>query len=455
MDENKPLDVEMPVVPEAPQPIPEVTQAVPEVSQAERSTATTPTPTKAKPNTLLVVALVILGILLVGGGAYAFVSAQKKATQKQKENIEVDEDSETKKGLVVQPAEEKKEEKKEEVKEKAVSKKGIVANKIFYVNSGNIFSYDIQTKKTVQWTSYTDTSHHINLNGANVIDEKTLGFSRCATVTGDFACGLYTLNLETKSIIERKKLAKDEFLLTSGFATETKFAYLYTKGEKWILALYDGGSVKNLEEVDIPEAYGRGGFIEDSEKIAFSPDQKYVVYVSTGSPRGNMDFNVYVYNLAENSKDIIKDATQPQWLDSGSIIYRRYMANGGSENGLYVYDVKTKTSGKISGLMSSSYLPNVLLGTKKIVYNNYPDKQVWLFEKANGKNVKLSDWALDPIWVNESSVAFTSVEECSGGECDGMSDYNVLGISVFDLKTNKATLIPGLNAMGPLVTEYK
>jgi len=433
MDENKPLE----------------TPIVSEEAQAESSTATTHTPTKAKPNTLLVVVLVILGILLVGGGAYAFITTQRKTEQEPKGRVGV----EVKVNGNKEPDEEGPE--KENKEEKAISKKGVVANKIFYVNSGNIFSYDIQTKQTVQLTSYTDTSHNINLNGANVINEKTLGFSRCATVTGDFACGLYTLNLETKNIDERKKLPKDEFLLMSGFATETKFSYLYMKGEKWVLALYDGGSLKNLEEVDIPEAYGRGGFIEDSEKIALSPDGKYLIHISTGSPRGSMDFNIYVYNLAENSKDIVKDATQPQWLDNGSIIYRKYMGNSGGGDGLYVYDVKTKTSEKISDLMYSSYLPNVLLGTKKIVYNNYPDKQVWLFEKANGKNVKLSDWALNPIWVNENNIAFTSVEGCSGGECDGMSDYNILGISVFDLKTNKATLIPGLNAMGPLVTEYK
>lgn len=438
MEENKPLEI-------------------PELPKTEGTVNSTTTITaKPKPNGLLVAVLVVLGLLVVLGGTYAFLKTQKRIPPKDKvvvDNSVVGEDNDEK----VQEGEDKKKEsdKKNDVEDtgEVESKDSFAANKIFYIKDNNVFSYDIVTKETVQWTSYDRNAHNIAVVG--VIDGKSLAFSKCSTVVGDYACGLFTINLDSKAIVERKKLGKQDMLLASGFGTETKFAYLFMKGEnKWVLSLYDGGSEKVLEEVTVGEAYGRGGFIEDSEEIAFSPDQKYLFHISTGSPRGVIDFSIYVYNLGLGTKDIIKNATQPKWLDKDYIVYRKYDKDAKKGDGLYVYDVKTKTSEKISGLVDSSYVPNVLSGTKKIVYNVQPERQIWLVDNATGKNTKLLDSAMEPIWVNKGNIAFRSVKKCTD-DCEGMYDYNILGVGVFDLETNTSVIIPGLKEVGPIVTEYK
>lgn len=432
MEENKPLEI-------------------PELPKTEGTVNSTTTITaKPKPNGLLVAILVILGLLVVVRGTYAFLKTQNKVLPKDKELVDDEVLEEDKK-----EGKKDSDKKKDEVvlKDKVESKGGLVANKIFYIKDSNVFSYDIVTKETVQWTSYDKNAHNIAVVG--VIDGKSLAFSKCSTVVGDYACGLFTINLDSKAIVERKKLDKQDMLLASGFGTETKFAYLFMKGEnKWVLSLYDGGSEKVLEEVEVGEGYGRGGFVEDSEEIAFSPDQKYLFHISTGSPRGVIDFSIYVYNLGLGTKEIIKNATQPKWLDKDYIVYRKFDKDAKKGDGLYVYDVKKKTSEKISGLVDSSYVPNVLSGTKKIVYNVQPERQIWLVDNASGKNTKLLDSAMEPIWVNKGNIAFRSVKKCTD-DCEGMYDYNTLGVGVFDLETNTSVIIPGLKEVGPIVTEYK
>jgi hypothetical protein len=83
-----------------------------------------------------------------------------------------------------------------------------------------------------------------------------------------------------------------------------------------------------------------------------------------------------------------------------------------------------------------------------------PERQIWLVDNASGKNTKLLDSAMEPIWVNKGNIAFRSVKKCTD-DCEGMYDYNILGVGVFDLETNTSVIIPGLKEVGPIVTEYK
>ena len=397
---------------------------------------------KPKPKTWLVVLLVILGLLFVVGGTYAFI--MKSVKQEKEVDIVADEDG----GVVVKELGEK-----EKVVEKKVvtSKKTKALNKLFYVKDGNIFSYDITTKENKKLTSYSENSANIGIS--NVIDEKLIGFTRCLTIEGDYGCALLTLNTDTMKVEERKKLGKSEHSSGATFATATKFAYTFFDGNKWSLVYENNGVVKKLEDITMTGEFGRGGFVEDSSKVAFSPDKKYLLQISTASPRAIMDPTVHVYDLSNDKKDVIENATQPQWMDSELIVYRSYDEENQKGDGLYIYNVKTKKSEKINGVVDASYLPNVLYGTKKIVYNVYPEKEIWLYNGENGKNEKLTDLGLDPLWVNESTVVFTSIENCTN-DCEGMMDYNVLGVAIFDLKTNTAIFIPEIKDAGSIVTEY-
>ncbi len=230
---------------------------------------------------------------------------------------------------------------------------------MFYVKDSNIFSYDITTKEIKKLTSYPENSANIGIS--NVIDEKQIGFTRCLTVEGDYGCALFTLNTDTLKVEERKKLGKSEH---SQGATETKFAYAFFKGNKWSLVYENNGVVKILEDITMTEEFGRGGLLKIVVRL-HSLLTRSIFYRFRQRLLELLWILLFMYDLSNDKKDVIDNATQPQWMDSNLIVYRSYDEETQKGDGLYIYNVKTKKSEKINGVVDASYLPNVLYGTKK------------------------------------------------------------------------------------------
>ncbi|MFH1560976.1 MAG: hypothetical protein ABID04_00110, partial [Patescibacteria group bacterium] len=319
-----------------------------------------PKPTKKKFSVLVVLLFFALLFLVVGAiGFWFYQQITQKDDQLVVERLPSKQETES----VSQPAED------------VFLNPGLATGKVFYTNENNIFAYDTENKQVSKLTDYPQNEDYspaydesgkqkpnISIKSVRVIDKNNIGFGKCEIITGDFACGLYVLDLETRQVVEKKKLNKEELLLVSDWYGTDRFSYL-TSGEKWRLYLDTSGGSKVLEE--LTGAYGRGGFVEDSEKIRFSPDGKYVLQISTSSPRAAEDFNVYIYTVGFDVKTVLSNATQPEWIDDNKIVYRRY--NGGGD-GLYVYDVLDQTQKKIQGVKDDSYFPEVLSGEDKILY---------------------------------------------------------------------------------------
>lgn len=342
---------------------------------------------------------------------------------------------------------------------------GPIANKLFYSEKNNIFSYDVDTKQISKLTNYPQNESYspaydesgkqkpsISIRDIRVIDEKNLGFGKCAIVTGDFGCGLYVLNLETNQVTEKNKLDSNMLILSSDWHSPDTFAYLVTADQKWQVYLNTQDGLQTLEDITIG-AYGRGGYIEDSEKIRFSPDGSYVFQISTSSPRSTSDFNMYVYGVDSNTKMVLQHATQPEWVDNNKIVYRKYENEG---DGLYIYHVDSQTQEMLQGVTKDSYRPEVLLGDNKILYENNSDKQVWIYDLETGNNTLLMDMALSPIWLNSTKILYIEIEMCNGKEnCGGMFDYEVKNVALYDLTDkSKVTTIPDLQTLYDTATQY-
>ena len=102
----------------------------------------------------------------------------------------------------------------------------------------------------------------------------------CAIVGGDWGCGIYSLNLNTKDITLLKKFDKNTELMDVGFYSTIKFGYLAIYNNQnnaqsyWMLNLYDSGNETTFQNFKIG-AYGRDGFPNDSQKIRFSSNGRY------------------------------------------------------------------------------------------------------------------------------------------------------------------------------------
>jgi hypothetical protein len=278
-----------------------------------------------------------------------------------------------------------------------------VFGEVFYSKDNNIFLYNIGTKTETKLTDYsTKETLNIKIQGIRVINEKYLSFVKCDIVTGNYGCGLYILDLKTKDIVEKKKLDKSFLVTTFDFASPNKFAYLAISDSKWQMFLSDNGNTKILEDVEIGNGYGRGGYIEDSEKIRFSEDEKYLFHISTSSPRNIQDFNVHIFDLVNNSEQVISNATQPD-----------------------------------------SYNPTVL--NNKILYADNSNKQIWLYDLNTKKNEIVVKNAINPFWISPTVAGYTKVKCAQENDCKNDLDYEIISIDIFDLNVNsKVGSIPDL-----------
>ncbi len=321
-------------------------------------------------------------------------------------------------------------------------------NKIFYIKDNNIFSYDSKMKTTTNETDFPKNKNtspvydsdgkelpSINIINIKVIDNKTIGFGKCATITGDFGCGLYILDLETKQITEKTKLDKDEYLISSDWASPNKFAYIVSIGHKWQFLLSENKSVRILEDLK-NDAGGRGGSEADSQKISFSPDKTHIFEISTSSPRNIFDFNVYIYDLVGSEKQVISQATHPEWLSNSQIVYKQYTKSD-NDKSFYIYNLQTKEKKKIEGVSQGAFLPEVSPEKTKLIYENFPQKEIWVYDLDKKTNSKILDKARAGFWLSKNKIFFIETEPCSGDEDCGMVDYKDQSAVIYDLDQNK------------------
>lgn len=324
-----------------------------------------------------------------------------------------------------------------------LSKTGATINKVFYTKGypkDNLFVYDDQTKTISQLTHYTDPQFY--MSNIQVIDENSVGFLRCST-SGKYAdCGIYAIDMTSKKITEKKQFERQMFVNTLAFASPDNFAYFgnMRNESKDILQLIliDQGIMKTLEQIDVSNiATGRGGFIADDKQIQFSQDKRYLLQIDTAA-RSTEDFNIYLYNLSNSEKQIIENATHPQWANNTTIVYRKYQSGG-----IYLYDIVNKTYKKIDGISQNAYYLSALPEINKILFTDNDAKQLWLYDIMTKENKKILDNAYRGFWLSPTKIVYDEIRVCTTEDQCGMKDYKNLSESLFDVeKMTKIGSIP-------------
>lgn len=331
---------------------------------------------------------------------------------------------------------------------------GVVTNKVFYLKDNNIFSHDVETKETMKWTDYIknkDTSPpysetgeqipFIRISDVRIIDENTLGFVKCGILSRyNSGCGIYILDLKTKKISEKEKFAGFTFVLALDFYSPNKFAYTIIdySNNKLQTSLSNDGTLEILD-LDSFGATGGEETKEDVARIRFSEDGKYLFTILTLSPSKMFNYNIYIYDLSNNSRvRITPEATHPEWLDNQTIVYRKYLGGKEGGDGLYLLNVDTGDEEKIKEANDGSYKPSALTGTGKVVYSVYPNGQVWIYDSNTGENKKVLDNALNGFWVTPTKIVYEKGSMCRGYEC-GFDPFEVESVNVFDLESGTQT----------------
>jgi len=324
----------------------------------------------------------------------------------------------------------------------------LTSDKLFYSKNNNVFELDINTQKEIQVSNYPqnkDSYPYYDKNGKEipnitigtirVIDPNTIGYAMCAIVGGDLGCGIYSIDLNTKNITLLKKFDKNIELMDVGFYSTSRFAYLTIYNNQkpasntWVFTLYDNGKEKTLQNIKIG-AYGRDGSPDDSQKIRFSKDGLYLLEIATASPIAIFDSNVYIYNLNNNTNEVITNATEPSWILGDQIIYKKYNSKG---KGLYIYDFNTQQD-KVIVSDENADNPNVL-GGGTFIYNIGPN--VWLYniDQSGGIQRNIITDGNNAVWVSDSKIVYQQIEICKPNEsCDPRGgNIKVKDVAIYNL----------------------
>ncbi|MCA9379240.1 hypothetical protein KC640_02320 [Candidatus Dojkabacteria bacterium] len=329
---------------------------------------------------------------------------------------------------------------------------------IYYVKSNNIFAFNYVANNETQLTNFVSTdTDYVNIGNIQQINSQTLGFSKCVTVTGDFGCGIFTLNLNNNSVTEVKHLTSDKMILDLRFDTASRFAYLAENTAVRSLIL-NSGSDQGLEDIAV-QPYGRGGFEADAQYMQFSPDHNKLLQISTSSARSSMDFNTYVYNLNTIGQPpvILANSTHPAWLNNNHVLYVGYQQSAGSQ-GFKVFNITSSSSTPFSSTITGTdvYSPAVGPSAQELVYTKNTDKQIWLYDISSDATQLVVGDAIEAEWIDSSHLAVQKVHVCLPAEiCNSMTDYEYLGIGIFDMDSGTYVAdVPGGESVYLFATLY-
>lgn len=312
-------------------------------------------------------------------------------------------------------------------------------NKIIYHNGYNIFISDKDGSNPKQLTSYKVTIGSM-IYEVELINNYLLGFIRCSVEDENYLCSIVTYDLIKEEEEKLKDIPSEIQIENLTWVNLDRFAYTSLSKENRLLGinLIDKNIPKIITGFKIPDIK-RDDFIEDDNKLVFSPDGSKLLYINTNSQTG-FDFTTYIYDLNNSEVHTIYDATKPTWKDNQTIIYRKY---SNSEAGpLYQYHLGNKQSEKLVNMLSASYDPNVL-GKNLVFWEASSRGKSYLYDLYMKKQVKIADESAYPIWLSNSEIIIAKTRKCEVNECteQGKEEYEsqlkITGYALFNLETSE------------------
>ena len=300
-------------------------------------------------------------------------------------------------------------------------------DKIFFTERGNIFMMDEFGKRT-QITKYAKS--YPEKEQLQIIDDEHLGYYECDALVGDYNCGVYRVNVSAEQIEKLVREEKDKLITHLTWYDKGTFVYTVRVDflEQELLYLYDNGSKGKIGEI-------KGRIKAVGRQLAFSPNgTKTLLEAVTFSPR--------VLDFYGNELVKIKNATELDWIDEKTIIFRR------PGEGLYSFDILSQKEKKYE-TDEKAHNPKVLRDSQKVVYFTHSwvhgDKgqvvhkdngQVWLMDLTTGKSEKLLGNASHPLWISQERILVSKNHKCP--EQEPWVFPCTTSISIFNISTKEA-----------------
>ncbi len=331
-----------------------------------------------------------------------------------------------------------------------------ISKNLFFIKKDegekSLFVYNLDTQQTEKILEY-EQRHFVQ------IDEKFLGL----LVSEELKNSVRLFNLETKEekiFLELETKDNKGTIETVDFYSPTKFAFTVSnfhldsfEDSRYEFFFYDDGEIIKLADKQITHAGGGGiGFIYNTtirKIIKFSPDGNKLLYSSPQSyfslePFARLDYRIYIFDLLNNTYEVIEDAYSPVWLDNQSIVYSKIvrLVEGNTtyeeKRGLYVYDTTTKRAKKFNNLHQEAYFPKISFSNWQMLYSLLHDQEgIWIYDLATGVNEQILSCGWEPEWITPTIFLFRTLEETDIHEMKGVGEARL-----FDIEKRKEILLP-------------
>lgn len=306
----------------------------------------------------------------------------------------------------------------------------VVRGKLFYRKWKTVYMSNLNGKKIKKLFAVKDYYP----GGLQIIAKNLIGYYNFEGRGTNVDTKIYQYNLSKKKNKSIKKVSGE--LKQLAFYSKNKYAYLQViekanafdaPDATWSLHLVALGKDKKIKEWK-GKIFGRGGYYEDEDTLAFSPNGKKILHIATSSVRDIADYNVYIFN---HKKQIAKisEATHPVWVSNNEIVYRKY------EKGyLYKYNLKTKKSAKIKKIPKDSFEPRYMPETNMIAFWSGLETSKTYTYNLTTKKLKMVKKNTVPInWLSaDKLLVYKTIK------ADEFFLYpNMVSIGVLNLKTKK------------------
>lgn len=318
-------------------------------------------------------------------------------------------------------------------------------NKVFYTDyepDRGIFYYDLKGKvsKRIRPLDIDTVVFGLGVYKDNFL---AYGIREGNSKTEESASYIMSYDLKNNIETELKKFNSNEILRNSAVYSNEKYAYFLLtnkagKFEKIELVVVDEKGTHVVSKSTKLAQDGRGGSSYDDNSIKFNDDGSYMTHVATYSERNGLDNSIYLYNLTDYSETILKDSVMARWISRTKFVYV-----APNVKGLFVYDVETNKSEKLSGIDEFVFMPKVIADGSKILLevevpeNDYQYGSVYLYDLVTKEFVKLIDMAIAPAWITDEVILVDRIRKCTPQDECVMDDYLYLNTALYNINTKE------------------
>lgn len=297
---------------------------------------------------------------------------------------------------------------------------------IIYLKDKNIWSVKADGTTLRQLTIDGDQKG-IRYTGLTFKNKDNISFAKC--LDSENKCAVKTKNIVTSDETEEFN-TQNNISFLAWDKNNTVIAYILSSSTSQSLYFYQTDNSKKIFTFET--SLGRGGGYGDELALFWSPDDRYLLVVNTGTQpnQKNDKTSIWVFDRFGNILTAIgKDyATKARWVSNTEFIYQ-------AQDKLFKHLVSGSDQeiSKLDGYISSVNLNNLLIWK----YNDDGTTNIISYSLDQQTSFPAGDNIINPIWYDNNSIIAIKTSPDS----NSMFGFGNTALVSYDLKSKKELIL--------------